>query len=74
MEDPEIEQPTSKLRICRNPACLIAFDPKWRVALDGESGDAEFYCPRCGMDLDRNLFIKRPDGGQDESGKANDGI
>lgn len=57
-------QPTTKLRICRTPGCLIAFDPKWRVRLTGEPGECEFLCPRCGADLTRNSFIRRA---QDEA-------
>jgi hypothetical protein len=52
-------QPTSKLRICRTPGCLISFDPKWRVRLAGEPAEMEQLCPRCGADLDRNSFIRR---------------
>lgn len=48
-----------KLRICRAPGCLIAFDPMWRVRLAGEPADADNLCPRCGFPLDRNAFIRR---------------
>jgi hypothetical protein len=55
---------TSKLRICRNPGCMISFDPAWRVKLAGEPADVESLCPRCGAPLDRNFFIRRQ--GDDE--------
>lgn len=62
----------SDLRICRNPACMLVFDPQWRIRLVGESADAEQLCPRCGMDLSRNLFIRRPDKGDTEVERVSD--
>jgi hypothetical protein len=52
-------QPTAKLRICRQPGCLISFDPAWRVRIPGEPAGMENLCPRCGADLSLNPFIRR---------------
>jgi len=52
-------QPTTKLRICRTPGCLLSFDPKWRVRLSGEPAEMEQLCPACGADLTRNSFMRR---------------
>jgi hypothetical protein len=52
-------QPTSKLRICRTPGCLNAFDPKWRVKLQDEPAEMDNLCPACGAELTRNSFMRR---------------
>lgn len=59
----------ANLTICRNPSCLIAFDPNWRVSLEGEPAEVETVCPRCGWDLSLNGFIRRPEVGE----KVNEG-
>lgn len=49
---------TERLRICRTPGCMISFDPKYVVQPVGIK-DAENLCPKCGMPLDFNPFLKR---------------
>lgn len=63
MEDPVVVQPTTKLRICRTPGCLVSFDPKWRVKMQDEPAEMDNLCPACGADLTRNSFIKKADDG-----------
>jgi len=50
---------SEKARICRNPSCMITFDPTWRVRLADEPADADNLCPRCGFPLDRNPYIRK---------------
>lgn len=56
-----------KLRICRNPACLTPFDPDWRVRLVTDPPEADNLCPACGLELDRNLCIRKEDHEQTDS-------
>lgn len=61
-EDPVVEQPTTKLRLCRT--CITAFDPRWRVRLTSEPDDMDNRCPACGADLTLNPHIRRADDGE----------